>query len=213
MHHGGPPPARRHGAGAREERGLTETRFIGSWPRPDFRLEPALPEIAFLGRSNVGKSSLLNAITGRRALARTSQSPGKTQTINVYGVADRYYLVDLPGYGYARASRTERRRFVALLRDYLSSREPLAGVVWLLDVRRDPVDEDREMANHVAGRGVPILVAITKADKFGRGRRIDRRRAILDAIGIPEEQCVLTSARTRDGIQDLRDAIEHLVAS
>jgi GTP-binding protein len=149
-----------------------------------------LPEIGLLGRSNVGKSSLLNALTGRRALARTSRTPGKTQACNVFAVDQRFYLVDLPGYGYAQAPMGVRRRLMDLLTGYISRREPLAGVVWLLDVRRDPSPDDLAIGRLLEERGLPILVA----------------------MGIPADQCVVTSARTRDGIPDLREAIDAFVA-
>jgi len=148
---------------------------------------------------------------GRRALARTSKQPGKTRAANVYDVGGSFYLVDLPGYGYARASKKERRGFEALLREYLSARKALAGVVWLLDVRRDPSAEDREMAAILIERGVPVLVAITKGDKLGRGKRAERTREISEALAIEEDQCIVTSSRTRDGIEELRDTIEALV--
>ncbi len=130
---------------------------------------------------------------------------------NVFNIGDRYYLVDLPGYGYARASKRDRRRLHALLQEYLSTREPLAGVVWLLDVRREPSAEDRDMGAELAERGVPTLAAITKADKLGRARRLERTREILYAVGLPQEQSVVTSTRTREGIEQLRDAIDGLV--
>jgi GTP-binding protein len=170
-----------------------------------------LPEVAFLGRSNVGKSSLINAVVGRRALAHTSKTPGKTRMVNVFNVGDRYYLVDLPGYGWARASKPDRRRFHELLQQYLTTRQPLAGAIWLLDVRREPSVEDRQMAELLAERGIPILAAITKADKLGRARRMERTSEILDAVGMTEEQCVVTSSRTRDGIEQLQEAVAGLV--
>lgn len=130
----------------------------------------------------------------------------------MFAVDRRYYLVDLPGYGYARAPKGVRRGLMALLTEYLSRRERLAGVVWLLDVRRDPSPDDLAMARLLGERELPILVAITKGDKFGRVRRLERANAILQAVAIPADQCVVTSARTRDGIPDLREAIDAFVA-
>ena len=127
---------------------------------------------------------------------------------NVYNVDERYYLVDLPGYGYAKVSKTVRRELYGLLKRYLSERTQLAGIVWLLDVRRDPSPDDFEMGELIAVRELPTLVAITKSDKFGRGRRAQRAEAILASVGIPTDQCVVTSAQTKDGIQDLRDSIQ-----
>jgi GTP-binding protein len=164
-----------------------------------------------IGRSNVGKSSLINAVTGRRALARTSQTPGKTRLCNVFAADERYYLVDLPGYGWARASRGERAGFARLLREYLTAREALAGVVWLLDIRHPPSRDDRTMGALLGDRGVAVLAAITKADKVSRARRAERAREILADLDLGDDQCVITSARSREGIADLRESIEGLV--
>ena len=166
-----------------------------------------------MGRSNVGKSSLINALIGRKALAHTSKTPGKTRTANVYNIENRFYLVDLPGYGYAKASRSERRGFQSLVQAYLSTRQELAGVVWLLDGRRDPSAEDRAAAELLSERGLPVLAAITKADKLGRSRRAEQARAISAALELEEDQCIVTSSRTRDGIQELGDAIDALLAA
>ncbi len=148
---------------------------------------------------------------GRRSLARTSKTPGKTRACNVYNVEDRVYLIDLPGYGYARTAKEARRGFSSLITTYLTNRKPLSGVVWLLDIRRDPSAEDVEMANLLAERGVPVLVAVTKADKLGRSRRHLRVAEVLAAVNIPAEQCVITSARTREGCQELRESIMALL--
>ncbi len=148
---------------------------------------------------------------GRRSLAHTSKTPGKTRTCNVYDADGRIYLIDLPGYGYARTAKSVRLGLSRLITDYLSNREHLVGVVWLLDIRRDPSTQDLEMANLLASRGVPVLVAVTKADKLSRGPRRERVDAILGAVGVPEEQCVVTSARTREGVQELRESVLSLL--
>ncbi len=131
----------------------------------------------------------------------------------VYHVDDQYYLVDLPGYGYARASKAVRRELHRLLERYLRERMPLAGVVWLLDVRRDPSPDDLSMGRVLHDRGVPTLVTITKGDKLPHGRRIAQTRAIMQAVRIPDDQCVVTSARSGSGIADLRSAIAEFVAA
>jgi GTP-binding protein len=119
--------------------------------------------------------------------------------------------VDLPGYGYARASKAERRGFSHLITDYLSSRENLAGVVWLLDIRREPSPDDLDIANLLATLGVPVLVAVTKADKVSRGRRARLIERILAATGVDGDQCIVTSAQTREGTMELRQTVLRLV--
>jgi len=184
---------------------------VGSYPAADFAIQPALPEVAFLGRSNVGKSSLLNRLAGRRSIAHTSKRPGKTRTCNVYNADGMLYLVDLPGYGYAAGAKSVRHSLSTLITDYLSTRSYLAGVVWLLDIRREPSAEDLQMANLLAERGVPVLVAVTKADKVGRDYRSRRVVDILTSVGVAAEHCVVTSARTREGSQELLESILALV--
>jgi len=141
-------------------------------------------------------------------MARTSETPGKTQACNVYAVANALYLVDLPGYGYARASKRARAAFQALLRDYVEQRATLVGVVWLLDMRREPSPDDLAMGMMLSRRGVPVLAALTKADKIARGTRPARASAIAGAVGIDDDQVVITSTTRREGIAALRDAVQ-----
>lgn len=124
----------------------------------------------------------------------------------------RWYLVDLPGYGFARASHTERAAFRKLVDAYVATRPRLAGAVWLLDIRRDPSPDDLNMAALFDSRGVPVLAALTKVDKLNRGQRNPRITAILAAVGLPEDQAVVTSALSGEGIDDLRDSITALVS-
>ena len=141
--------------------------FVGSFPDAQVRVEPELPEIAFIGRSNVGKSSLLNALVGRPGLARVSGSPGKTTLLNFYRLPG-LYLVDLPGYGFARASKGARAGYRKLVTGYLRTRPSLAGIVWLLDIRHRPSADDLEMQELLAESGRPVLAVFTKADKLTR---------------------------------------------
>jgi GTP-binding protein len=164
-----------------------------------------------LGRSNVGKSSLLNALTGRRALARVSRTPGRTRSCNVFNVENQFYFVDLPGYGYARVSQAERRVLSRLVRDYAAARS--AAVLWLLDLRREPSSDDLAMGDVLTQHSVPVLVAFTKADKVPRDHWPRRLEAVLEALGtdLTPDRCVVTSARRGEGIVALRKAIQRLV--
>jgi GTP-binding protein len=164
-----------------------------------------------IGRSNVGKSTLINALLGRRNLARTSQSPGKTQTCNVYDVGARYYLLDLPGYGYAKVSQARRAGFRRLLRGIVGTRPRLAGALWLVDARHPPSRDDHAMQATLGAAGTPILLVVTKTDKVARGKRPGYVRTILEALDMEEGQCVVTSAETGEGIADLRESVTALI--
>lgn len=148
---------------------------------------------------------------GRRQLAKTSRTPGKTRLANVFTVDDRLHLVDLPGYGYARVSKGMQHGFHRLLTDYIARRASLAGVVWLLDLRHPPSRDDLAMGERLGQRGVPVLAALTKADKIPRGRRPVRVAAIRRALELGDDQMVVTSAKTNEGIEELWQAVERLV--
>ncbi|MGE0441250.1 MAG: ribosome biogenesis GTP-binding protein YihA/YsxC [Gemmatimonadales bacterium] len=175
--------------------------FIGSFPDPRHRLEPVLPEIAFLGRSNVGKSSLINAVTGRR-IARTSGTPGKTQHLNAFRFPE-FYLIDLPGYGYARLSQAERRRLRALVDGVIRNRPALAVVVWLLDCRHPPSNDDLAMSELLADAGRETIVVLTKTDKLSQSQRAAAIRARADDLGLDPDLLVPTSSSRGTGIADL----------
>lgn len=180
--------------------------FIGSWPDPSTPLDPPLPEVAFIGRSNVGKSSLLNALVGRKGLARVSGTPGKTRLMNVFRLPT-FYLVDLPGYGYAKASHSERLGFRKLLDAYLAKREHLAGVVWLLDIRHPPSAEDRVVQEVLIGSGRPVLAVLTKGDKLTRIQRLKAAAERAGELGLTRDDLLITSAETGEGIADLADSV------
>jgi len=209
MRHVGPRAAARHRASPPEERSLTDPQYIGSFPRADTQLDPPLPEVAFLGRSNVGKSSLLNALVGRR-IAKTSGTPGKTRALNVYLIERSHYFLDLPGYGYARAGKAQRAAFRGLLKHALL-REQLRGVVWLLDIRHPPSVDDRVMQDVLAEGAMHVLAALTKGDKLSREQRRIRERDLRGELELPEDQVLVTSARTGEGIAELREAIAGLI--
>jgi len=181
-------------------------QFIGSFPDPQVRVDPELPEIAFIGRSNVGKSSLLNALVGRPGLARVSGSPGKTTLLNFYRLPG-FYLVDLPGYGFARASKGARAGYRKLVTGYLRSRSRLTGVVWLLDIRHPPSEHDVEMQQLLAESGRPALAVLTKADKLTRSALPVRVRELAEALGLHQDQIEVTSSHSGLGVPELASSI------
>jgi GTP-binding protein len=182
--------------------------FVGSFPDPLVRLLPALPEIAFIGRSNVGKSSLLNSLVGR-PIARVSGTPGKTTLLNAYRLPS-FYLVDLPGYGFARAGKAARAGYRALVTRYLRQRPTLNGVVWLLDIRHPPSADDREFQELLADSERPVLAVLTKADKLSRGQRAERVRTLARELELPDDQIQSTSSESGEGIAELAAALLHL---
>jgi GTP-binding protein len=171
-----------------------------------------LPEIAFSGRSNVGKSSLLNTLVRRKALARISATPGKTREINFFRVNDAFHLVDLPGYGYARVSKAARHAWRPLIEGYLRTSRHLRGVVQLVDARHEPSADDLRMMDFLASLGVPIIVVATKVDKLSRSERDSTLRALATHLGIEEDQLIPFSARTGEGRDDLAQAVVSLLA-
>ena len=180
--------------------------FVGSFPDPLVALDPPLPEVALIGRSNVGKSSLLNALTGRRSLARVSGTPGKTTLLNAFRLPT-FYLVDLPGYGFARAGKAARAGYRRLIERYLLERPTLAGVVWLLDIRHDPSADDHAIQELLVRSGRPVLVALTKGDKLTRSAQLERPRVFALALGLHQDQIQLTSSTSRLGIAELAESI------
>ncbi len=177
----------------------------GGW-RPDSEL----PEIAFVGRSNVGKSSLLNKLVRRKAFARVSNTPGRTREINFFKVNGTFVLADLPGYGYARISKARKEAWKPLIEGFLRFSPMLRGVVQLIDVRHEPTQDDRYMLDFLADLGVPTLVVFTKIDKLKFKERAVQVPALLASLGLDEEQALLFSARTGEGRDDLASAVVSL---
>ncbi|MDE3216358.1 MAG: YihA family ribosome biogenesis GTP-binding protein, partial [Gemmatimonadota bacterium] len=174
----------------------------GGWRPPE-----ALPEIAFAGRSNVGKSSLLNTLVRRRKLARVSHTPGRTREIHFFAVNDVFTLVDLPGYGYARVSKARKAEWKPLIEGYLGGSGPLRGVVQLLDARHPPTDDDLDMLDFLAELGVPTVVAATKVDKLRAAERPARLAELARQSGMPDDEVVPFSSVTGEGRDELAAAI------
>ncbi|GEK28194.1 ribosome biogenesis GTP-binding protein YihA/YsxC [Furfurilactobacillus siliginis] len=159
-----------------------------------------LPEIALAGRSNVGKSSLINTLINRRSYARTSSQPGKTQTLNFYKVESQLYFVDVPGYGFAKVSKKAREEFGQMIETYLSTRRQLHGVIQLVDARHDPSDDDVTMHEWLAYYDIPLLVVATKSDKIARGKWNQSESRIRKGLNMqPDEPYIQFSAETKTG--------------
>ena len=188
-----------------------KTTFVTSAASPKDFPPPTLPELAVVGRSNVGKSSLINALVGQEGLARTSRTPGRTQLINWFHVdaQPKFHLVDLPGYGYAEVSRATREGWRPLIEGYLDGRASLAGVVLLIDIRRGAAEEEQDFVPWLAERDMPVIVALTKADKLAKNKRaLEVARAKRD-LGLRREPLAV-SATSNEGIPALWRAVVQL---
>lgn len=174
--------------------------------------QDVLPEIALVGRSNVGKSSLINTLVNRKKLARTSSQPGKTQTINFYRVNDRLYLVDLPGYGYAKVSKRERQRWAQFIEQYLTTRRQLSLVCHVVDIRHRPTEDDRLMADWLHYHGVNRLVVATKSDKLSKNKVQAQLKEIRKALQLkPEEALIPFSSLTGTGRDEVWAYLERYI--
>jgi GTP-binding protein len=200
-------------AGDRDPLVIRSLEFIGPMATADgWRPTNDLPEVAFAGRSNVGKSSLLNRLVKRKAFARVSNTPGRTREINFFKVNGLFVLADLPGYGYAKISKTRKAEWLPLIEGYLRASTALRGVVQLLDSRHDPSEEDLQMLDFLAEVGVPTVVVLTKIDKLRRREIPERIHAIAVALRLEDDQIIPFSAETNEGRDDLAEALLALIA-
>jgi len=172
--------------------------------------QPELPEIAFVGRSNVGKSSLINTLVNRKNLARTSGQPGKTRTINFYGIDEKLLFVDLPGYGYAKISKSEQEKWGEMIEGYLKDRANLASIIMIVDIRHDPSKQDIQMYEWLKYFGHNTLIVCTKSDKISKSEAIRNVLKIKKILNVPEDDKVIAfSAQTRQGKEELCKLIEN----
>lgn len=174
--------------------------------------DEGVPEIAFAGRSNVGKSSLLNLLTRRKSLARVSGSPGKTRTINFYRINDEFRIVDLPGYGYARVSKSESEKWGAMMEGYLENRECLLKVIQLVDIRHKPSTQDVQMYEYLKYYNLDGIVVAAKADKVSGNQRSKSLAEIRRTLGMDKgDKVIPVSALKRTGYEELLDELEKLL--
>lgn len=175
--------------------------------------ENTLPEIAFAGKSNVGKSSLINALMNRKSLARTSATPGKTQTINFYNINDAMYLVDLPGYGYAKVSEKEKIEWGKLIERYLNGSKQLKAVFLLIDIRHDPSANDKMMYDWIVEQGFQPIIIATKLDKIKRSQIQKQVKAVKQGLNLlPGSIVIPFSSETKQGREELWELVDELIA-
>ncbi len=185
-----------------------KTTFLGLAARLDQCPPPDRPEIVMSGRSNVGKSSLINALADHRGLAKVSQSPGKTRHIIYFNVDNQLRLTDLPGFGFARVARDEQARFSQLTDQYLNSDRPVVLILHLLDIRHQPNTHDLQMMEWLMASGLPWQIVLTKADKLSRAQQERQKQQIAKTLGLPEtSQLLAVSIQNRQGIETLRSVI------
>ena len=186
---------------------IRKSRFVQSLSAFQSFPGQGMPEIAMVGKSNVGKSSLINKLVRRKALARTSSQPGKTANINFYE-ADGIRLVDLPGYGYAKVSGKERQRWADLIAGYFDQNRSFNLVVALVDIRHEAQKLDLQMLDFISSAELPFVVALTKADKLSRSKQDQQAARLSKQLGVPRANMIITSAEKGTGIEELRRRIE-----
>lgn len=192
---------------------IRTVEYAGTVAAADGPVPGDLPQVGFSGRSNVGKSSLINILLRRHRskLARVSAQPGKTQALNFYRVNDAFFLVDFPGFGYAKVPKAMRDSWARLIEGYLRRDVPMRGMVHLVDIRRGPQDQDLEMLDYLAGLGIPTLVVLTKMDKLKKSQREKAIREATGAMGLDADQVLPASSHTGEGRDELLSALGSLL--
>ncbi len=193
---------------------MTSAEFIKSAVWPPQYPPGILPEIAFVGRSNVGKSSLINALVGRKNLAKTSNTPGRTQLINFFTINEKISFVDLPGYGFAKVSQSVKKDWGDMIEAYLRERQNLAIVIFILDLRRNPSEDDLSLRNWLDHYHIPYIYILTKADKLSNNQAFVQKRLIEKALGgSVRNKTILFSAKTQRGKEELWQLLENHLSS
>jgi GTP-binding protein len=190
---------------------VTSSEFVTSAVKPEQYPEPEYPEVAFAGRSNVGKSSLINKLVNRRSLVKTSSTPGRTQLINFFLVNAGLSLVDLPGYGYAKVPAAVKKQWGPMVEAYISSRTNLKAVVLLMDIRRTPKAEEFNLMDWLRHHRIPMILVLTKADKISKSQQSRQRKLTAEILGIDAEDFVLFSAKSGLGKSVLWEMIDRVV--
>ena len=186
---------------------ITSAEFITSATKPSQYPSAELPEVAFAGRSNVGKSSLINTLVNRKHLVKTSSTPGRTQLINFFDINSKLTFVDLPGYGYAKVPVSVRKKWGPMIETYLSNRRTLKGVVIIMDIRRTPREEEQNLIHWLEHFSIARIIVLTKTDKLSKTKTIKQQDTIVSALAEEKEDVILFSAKTRRGKDAVWDAI------
>ena len=187
---------------------IRSAEFVKSAVKPEHYPPEDMPEIAFVGRSNVGKSSLINTLVNRKSLVKTSSTPGRTQLINFFNINDSFMFVDLPGYGYARVPQSVTKTWGTMIETYLSTRKTLRGVVMLMDIRREPGTDEDNLIAWFRSYGIPSICVLTKADKFSNQQRIANHARCARSLGVDPSTLIPFSAKSRLGKEKVLGAIE-----
>jgi len=191
---------------------IKSAEFIKSAARPAHYPPALLPEIAFAGRSNVGKSSLINTLLNRKHLVKTSKTPGRTQLINFFNINDAFAFIDLPGYGYAKVPDSVKKTWGPMVETYLSKRETLKGVVLIMDIRRTPGPGEQNFMGWLGRYGLPGILVLTKADKLSKTKQIAQQQTVSKTLSIAAGDLILFSAKSRQGKDAVWGAIKKLLA-
>jgi GTP-binding protein len=189
---------------------ILSAEFVTSATKPSQYPPVKYPEMAFAGRSNVGKSSLINTLVNRKRLVKTGSTPGRTQLINFFDINDLITFVDLPGYGYAKVPTAVRKKWGPMIETYLSGRETLKGVVVILDIRRTPREEEHNLITWLEHYAIARILVLTKADKLSKTKQNKQRAAVANSLNVDSSDLIMFSAKSRKGREDVWDAITSL---
>ena len=190
---------------------IKSAEFVTSAVKPSQYPLSVLPEIAFAGRSNVGKSSLINILVNRKRLVKTSSTPGRTQLINFFNINEAFYFVDLPGYGYAKVPASVKKKWGPMIETYLTTRETLKGVVLIMDIRRMPGPEELNFIDWLNHYYISTILVLTKSDKLSKTRQKKQQLEIANALSVNKDNLILFSAKSRQGKDEVWDAVEKLL--
>ncbi|HUT43305.1 MAG TPA: ribosome biogenesis GTP-binding protein YihA/YsxC [Desulfobacterales bacterium] len=190
---------------------IKSAEFVTSAVKPSQYPPAVLPEIAFAGRSNVGKSSLINTLVNRKRLVKTSSTPGRTQLINFFNINEEFTFVDIPGYGYAKVPASVKKNWGPMIETYITTRKTLKGVILIMDIRRTPGPEEMNMLDWLNHHGIPSIPVLTKSDKLSKTRQQKQLKEISNTLSADKNNFILFSAKSRQGKDEVWDAVKKVI--